>query len=72
MNFGPGFGGFGGLPHLIGLAFYGIFVLLVLAVGLVLVFLLARFLLVATRAAKIYVDKNSSASPSAPAPAPAA
>ena len=71
MNYGPSFDGFGGFPHLIGLAFYGIFVLIVFAVLLTLAFLLARFLLVATRAAKIYVEKNGSAV-TAPATAPAA
>jgi len=78
MNYGPGFDGFGGFPHLIGLAFYGIFVLLMIGVFLTLAFLLARFLLVGTRAAKIYVEKNSSTvaapaatTPPAPSSAPA-
>lgn len=71
MNYGPSFDGFGGFPHLIGLAFYGIFVLIVFAALLTLAFLLARFLLVATRAAKIYVEKNGSAV-TAHATAPAA
>jgi len=48
----------GHLPFAIGAILYGLFVLALVAVALVLAFLLARFLLVATKAAKIYVEKN--------------
>ena len=61
--FGPDMYG-NGFGHVIGAivgAFLGFFLFLV---GVALIFLLVRFLLVATRAAHIYVAKNS------PAPAP--
>jgi len=72
-----GYDGFDGITHIIGAAVYGLFVLLLVAVFLTLAFLLARFLLIATRAAKIYVEKNGgdvaptkrAATPAAPAPA---
>jgi len=48
----------GHLPFAIGAILYGLFVLALVAVALVLAFLLARFLLVATKAARIYVEKN--------------
>jgi predicted lipid-binding transport protein (Tim44 family) len=57
----------GGFGHLLGAfvgALFGLFALLVV-VGLV--FLLVRFLLVATKAAHIYVAKNSPAAPARPA-----
>ena len=70
-----GYGDFGGLTHIIGAAVWGLFVLLMLAVFLTLAFLLARFLLIGTRAARIYVEKNGGetsrpATASAPTPAP--
>jgi len=73
----------GHVSFAIGAILYGLFILVLVAVALVLAFLLARFLLVATQAAKIYVANNGGAtqstvaapvapaSPSAPtAPAP--
>jgi len=53
----------GHVSFVIGAILYGLFILLLVAVGLVLAFLLARFLLVATRAAKIYVAKNGGTTP---------
>ena len=71
--YGPGLFG----QHILGLiaTALGTLVLVVVAIGLI--FLLVRFLLVATTAAKIYVAKNSPAKPvattaAAAAPAPAA
>ncbi|CAN5220640.1 hypothetical protein BH11ACT4_BH11ACT4_02850 [soil metagenome] len=66
MGYGPGL--LGGFTHVIGAlmgALFGFFIFLVV-IGLV--FLLVRFLLVATKAAHIYVAKNSPP----PAPRPAA
>ena len=56
-----------------GLVVWGFFSLLALAVGVGLVFLLVRFLLVATRAAQLYVAKNEPPKPpAAPRPSPTA
>ena len=70
----------GHVSFAIGAILYGLFILVLVAVGLVLAFILARFLLVATQAAKIYVANNGAttpttvaapvATPDAPAPAP--
>jgi len=54
----------GHVSFAIGAILYGLFILVLVAVGLVLAFLLARFLLVATQAAKIYVANNGGATQS--------
>jgi predicted lipid-binding transport protein (Tim44 family) len=67
---GPGFGAFGGIIESV---VAGMFFLLCFAVVVGLLFVLVRFLLIATKAAEIYVAKNSTAQPVAPATtAPAA
>lgn len=66
---GPGIGGFW---HVILTIFFGVGQLLAIVVFLGLIFLLVRFLLVATRAAHLYIAKNSPAVPPAPPAAPAA
>lgn len=63
-----------GALGLVGLVVWGFFSLLALAVIIGLVFLLVRFLLVATRAAQLYVQKNEppkSVAPKSPATPPA-
>ena len=76
-----GFGGYGGnFPHIIFMVLNGLVALFLFLVVVGILFLLVRFLLHATTAAKIYVAKNSPAksAPAAPAassvapPAPAA
>ena len=57
---GPGFGAFGGIFESI---VAGLFFLLCFAVVVGLLFLLVRFLLVATKAAEIYIAKNRPAEP---------
>jgi hypothetical protein len=57
---GPGFGAFGGIIDSI---VAGLFFLLCFAVVVGLLFVLVRFLLVATKAAEIYVAKNSATQP---------
>ena len=57
--FGMGF-------HLIGLALYGLFALVSFIVVVGIVVLLVRFLLIATRAAQLYVVKNSPAAGDVP------
>lgn len=54
-----GFGLFG----LLGIIVWGFFALLALAVAVGLIFLLVRFLLVATRAAQLYISRNGRATP---------
>ena len=61
---GPGFGAFGGIIDSI---IAGLFFLLCFAVVVGLLFVLVRFLLVATKAAEIYVAKNGTTAPVAPA-----
>jgi hypothetical protein len=56
----PGFGGFG---HIFALLVQGLFFLLMLAIVVGVLFLLVRFLLVATKAARIYVDQNTPVAP---------
>ena len=53
---GPGFGMFGGILESI---IAGLFFLVCLVVVVGLLFILVRFLLVATKAAEVYVAKNS-------------
>lgn len=52
-------GPFDGIAHGIGLIVLGVFWLLALAVIVTILVLLVRFLLVATKAARLYVAKNS-------------
>ena len=62
MNFPhPGPGGLSGLRGTASLLAQGFFFILMLAVCIGLIVLLVRFLLVATKAARLYVDKNSAA-----------
>ncbi|HEX4443069.1 MAG TPA: hypothetical protein VHZ81_05820 [Galbitalea sp.] len=79
MNFphpgGPGFSGFGAFGTIITDIVAGLFFLVCFAIVVGLLFLLVRFLLVATRAAEIYVAKNSAAettTPTAPVQVPTA
>jgi len=58
----------GHIGFAIGALLYGLFILALVAVALVLAFLLARFLLVATQAAKIYVAKNGTTTTTLAAP----
>jgi Na+-transporting methylmalonyl-CoA/oxaloacetate decarboxylase gamma subunit len=68
--YGPGFDG---LPfgHLIFTIISGLVSLIGLAIVIAVLFLFVRFLLVATRAAQVYVAKNSPAEPVSPATAAA-
>jgi predicted lipid-binding transport protein (Tim44 family) len=75
---GPGMWGFGWFGQLVGTIIGGLLALFALLVVAGLVFLLVRFLIVATRAAQLYVDNHSPAKPTAhaeraasPATAPA-
>jgi len=65
-----GYYGGGHIAQFIGMAVWGLVMLVLLVVGLGLAFLLARFLLVATKAAQHYLDKNGvvSSKPAKPAP----
>jgi cell division protein FtsN len=60
----------GGIAQVLNLLIHGFFALVMFAVVVGLIFLLVRFLLVATKAARIYIDQNGS-EPAAP-PKPAA
>lgn len=51
----PMMGGFG----LIGMVFYAIFMLVVIAVGVGLTIIVVRYLLITTKAAQVYIAKNS-------------
>jgi hypothetical protein len=62
---GPGFGAFGGIIESV---IAGLFFLVCLAVVVGLLFVLVRFLLVATKAAEIYVAKNSATTPATTTP----
>lgn len=62
-----------GVLGFFGFAIWGFFSLLSLAIAIGLIFLLVRFLLVATRAAQLYVAKNEPPKPpAAPRPTPTA
>ena len=65
--FGMGYGLGHGFIGVIGALVYALFALLVLVVVVGLIFLLVRFLLVATRAAQLYVAEHEPARPVAPA-----
>jgi len=61
-----------GVLGLLGFAIWGFFSLLSLSITIGLIFLLVRFLLVATRAAELYLRKNEPPKvPAAPQPTPA-
>jgi cell division protein FtsN len=66
----PMMGGFG--FHLVGIVLYGLFMLVVVAVSVGLTIILVRYLLITTKAAQLYIAKNSpaNASPVVPAAAP--
>ena len=65
-GYGWGYGPFG---HVVGAIVYGLFCLFMILVIVGILFLLVRFLLVATKAAQLYVTKNSAAKPVAPSAA---
>ena len=71
MNYDGNDWGYFGFVHVVGLIAYGIFALLALAVVTGLVILLVRFLLVGTKAAQIYVGKNTPTKTAAPVTDPA-
>jgi predicted lipid-binding transport protein (Tim44 family) len=69
---GPGMWGFGWFGHLVGTIIGGLLTLFAVLVIAGLVFLLVRFLIVATRAAQLYVDRHAPAAPTSPAASAAA
>ncbi len=58
-----GFGPAGWFGHFFGIAVMGIFCLVAIVITIGLIFLLVRFLLVATTAAQLYVARNSPSEP---------
>ncbi len=62
--FNDGFGPFVWFGHFFGMAVMGIFCLVAFAIAIGLIFLLVRFLLVATTAAQLYISKNAPAATS--------
>lgn len=64
----PMMGGFG----LIGMVFYAIFMLVVVAVSVGLTIIVVRYLLITTKAAQVYIIKNSEVQVAAPPVATAA
>lgn len=70
MGYGPSIG-FGGFGHFIGAAVGGLLGYFLFLVGVALIFLLVRFLLAATKAAHIYIAKNSPPAVAGPATAAA-
>ena len=66
MNFSPW--GFGSVGHVFTAVIAGLWFILVFVVAVGVLFLLVRFLLVATRAAQLYVAKNAPAAPVATVP----
>jgi hypothetical protein len=67
-DFGWGYTGF---THVFGFILYGIFALLSVAVAVAVIFFLIRFLIVGTKAAQLYIAKNTPAKPAAPVTEPA-
>ena len=65
MHFDNDFGYFGFI-HVVGMVVYGFFALVALAVAVGLIILLVRFLLVATKAAQLYVARNGTADTASP------
>ncbi len=63
--YGPGIGLTDGLRHLGGLIAGALFTFLLVAVIVGLLILLARFLIVGTKAAQVYLDKIAAAEPAA-------
>jgi hypothetical protein len=59
--------GMGGLAPVLSLLIHGFFFIVMLAVVVGLIFLLVRFLLVATKAARIYIDRNGASTGTATA-----
>jgi hypothetical protein len=57
----PMMGSFGSGVHLIGIVFYAIFMLVVVAVSVGITIIVVRYLLITTKAAQIYIAKNSPA-----------
>ena len=67
MDFdGPGFGPWGNWWHALNLVIAGFAWLLFLALILAVLFFLIRFLIVATRAAQLYVNQHAPAEPARP------
>ncbi|GAB3605572.1 hypothetical protein GCM10027413_09810 [Conyzicola nivalis] len=66
-DFGWGYSGF---SHLLGAVLYGVFALISVAVTVALIFFVVRFLIYGTRAAQLYIEKNSPPKPAAAADAP--
>jgi hypothetical protein len=62
--FNPNGGPFDGIVHGLGLLVFGFLWLAALAVTIAILVLLVRFLLVGTRAAKLYIANNSPVTPS--------
>ena len=71
MNYEGNDWGYFGFVHVVGLIAYGVFALLALAVVTGLVILLVRFLLIGTKAAQLYVAKNSPTKTASPVTGPA-
>lgn len=69
---GPGVWGFGWFGHVVGTIIGGLLTLFAVLVIAGLVFLLVRFLIVATRAAQLYVDRHAPTTPASPAASAAA
>lgn len=67
MGYGPGLG-FGGFGHFVGVIVGGLLSFFLFLVAVALIFLLVRFLLVATRAAHLYIAKNSPPAPRSATP----
>ena len=63
-NFGWGYSGF---AHVFGFLVYGFVALLSVAVTVALIFFLVRFLIYGTKAAQLYIAKNTPAKPAGPA-----
>ena len=61
--------GYGEFTHVFGFIIYGLFALLSVAVAVAVIFFLVRFLIYGTKAAQLYIAKNSPAKPAAAAPA---
>jgi len=63
-NFGWGYSGF---AHVFGFLVYGFVALLSVAVTVAVIFFLVRFLIYGTKAAQLYIAKNTPAKPAGPA-----
>jgi hypothetical protein len=66
MHFPHGPGGFGMFGGVIESVIAGLFFIVCFAIVVGLLFVLVRFLLVATKAAELYVARNSAAAPAEP------